>query len=61
MRVVVRFAPHEANPRPGWILDKTQKEAIKQTMVADKAADMGGPGRRPRRPRPARRSARRAG
>jgi transcriptional regulator with XRE-family HTH domain len=61
MRVVVRFAPHEANPRPGWILDKAQKEAIQQTMVADRAAGARGPGRRPRRPRPARRNARRAG
>jgi transcriptional regulator with XRE-family HTH domain len=61
MKVVVRFTPHEASPRPGWILDKSQKEAIKQAMVADRAADVPGPGRRPRRPRPARRSAKRAG
>jgi transcriptional regulator with XRE-family HTH domain len=61
MKVVVRFAPQEANPRPGWILDKSQKEAIKQALVADRAADVRGPGRRPRRPRPARRSAKRVG
>ena len=61
MQVVVRFAPVEAHRRPGWILDKAQKEAIKQTMVADRAADVRGPGRRPRRPRPVRRSAKRTG
>ena len=61
MKVVVRFVPLESKPRPGWTLDKAQKEAIKQTMVADRAADVPGPGRSPRRSRPVRRSARRTG
>jgi len=61
MKVVVRFAPLESKPRPGWILDRAQKEAIQKTMVADRTPDVRGPGRRPRRTRPARRSAKRAG
>jgi transcriptional regulator with XRE-family HTH domain len=61
MKVVVRFATLESSPRPGWILDKAQKEAIRKTMVADRAADARGPGRRPRHPHPIRRSAKRTG
>ena len=61
MKVVVRFAALESNPRPGWILDRAQKEAIRKTMVADRVADTRGPGRRPRRPHPIRRSAKRTG
>lgn len=60
MKVVVRFAPLESKHRPGWILDKAQKEAIHKTMVADKPS--GRPRSRPARSsRPARRSAKRAG
>jgi len=61
MQVVVRFAPVESSPRPGWILDKAQKEAIRKA----KAADRSRGSRRQRsaavRSRPARRSAKRAG
>jgi transcriptional regulator with XRE-family HTH domain len=59
MKVVVRFLPAEANARPGWILDKTQKQAIRRTMVADRVAEPSGPGCRPRRPPRARVDSRR--
>ena len=59
MKVVVRFAPADSNPRPGWLLDKRQHESIRKALVADRARR----DQRPARPRsrPARRSAKRAG
>ena len=57
MQVVVRFAPVEAHRRPGWILDKAQKEAIQKTMVADKPSGPSRSRRPARRSRPTRRSA----
>lgn len=57
MKVVVRFAPLESKPRPGWILDRAQKEAIKQTMVAEKPSGPSRSQRPARRSRPARRRA----
>lgn len=61
MKVVVRFVPAEANPRPGWILGKVQKEAIRKTMVAEKATTAPAARRRSRSARPVRRRAKRAG
>jgi transcriptional regulator with XRE-family HTH domain len=59
MKVVVRFAPADANPRPGWLLDKRQHETIRKALVADRARPTQRQARR--RSRPARRSARKAG
>jgi transcriptional regulator with XRE-family HTH domain len=38
VQVVVRFMPLEKRPRPGWILDRAQKEAVRDHLVAEKPA-----------------------
>jgi hypothetical protein len=57
MKVVVRFVPLDTDPRPGWILDKAQKEAVKKHIAGGGA---GGAGRRTGRPKRVRRTARRS-
>jgi transcriptional regulator with XRE-family HTH domain len=62
MQVVVRFAPQQSNPRPGWILDKTQQRAVRNHLAGgEQGAVLPRVRRPPRRSRPARRSAKRAG
>lgn len=57
MQVVVRFAPGESSPRPGWTLDKARKEASRKATAADKAPGTRRQRSPARRSRPARRSA----
>jgi transcriptional regulator with XRE-family HTH domain len=61
MQVVVRFEPAGNRTRPGWILDRTQRAAVRSSRVAEKAPGAQGPRRSVRRPRPVRRSAKQAG
>jgi transcriptional regulator with XRE-family HTH domain len=47
MKVVVRFVPRERKPRPGWILNREQKDAVRSFMVAEKSREqVKGPARR---------------
>jgi transcriptional regulator with XRE-family HTH domain len=55
MQVAVRFEPARTRTRPGWILDRGQKAAIRGSMVAEHAPAAAA------KRRPVRRSAKRAG